>query len=196
MTTRITRHDYDAADLREQARRSNHVKVACRLLAIALAMEGQSRTNAARACGMERQTLRDWIIRYNEHGIAGLSDQHAGGASPKLTEAEMAQLAAWVRQGPDPEDGLVRWRLADLRQQIMARFFVSLDERSISRILKSLSFSHLSVRPQHPEANTEAQEAHKKTSPTWSPPPSRPRHATSRSSSGGRTKPGSASKAA
>jgi transposase len=145
---------------------------------------------------MDRQTLRDWIIRYNAEGIAGLSDRHAGGTPPKLTPAETAQLATWVRQGPDPEDGLVRWRLSDLRQRIMDRFFAVLDERSISRLLKDLSFSHVSVRPRHPEANAEAQQAHKKTFPPWSPPPSRPRPAASRLNSGGRTKPGSASRAA
>ena len=171
MTTRITRLDHDGRSLREQARRCGDAKVACRLMAIALAMEGHTRADAARACGMDRQTLRDWIIRYNEHGIAGLSDRHAGGTPPKLTAEETAQLAAWVRQGPDPEDGLVRWRLSDLRQRIMDRFFAVVDERSISRILKHLSFSHISVRPQHPEANAAAQEAHKKL-----PRPGRRRH--------------------
>jgi transposase len=163
---------------------------------MALALEGRSREEAARSCGMDRQTLRDWVIRYNEQGIAGLVDQHGGGTAPKLSEAEMAQLAQWVRQGPDPEDGLVRWRLSDLRRRIMDRFFVGLDERSISRILKSLSFSHISVRPRHPAANAEAQAAHKKTLPSWLLARSQPRRGTNRSSSGGKMRPGSASKAA
>jgi transposase len=74
---------------------------------------------------MDRQTLRDWIIRYNEHGIAG-----------------KAVLTEWVRHGPDlAEDGVVRWWLCDLRERILARFFVVMDERSIGRILKALTFS-------------------------------------------------------
>lgn len=196
MTVKITRVEHDAAALRTAAARQSDAKVARRLLAIALVLEGRNRAEAAQSCGMDRQTLRDWVIRYNEQGIAGLADQHGGGSVPKLSEAETAQLAEWVRQGPDPEDGLVRWRLSDLRRRIMDRFFVSLDERSISRILKTLSFSHVSVRPRHPKADAEAQQTHKKTSPSWLPARSRPRRGTSRSSSGGRMRRGSASKAA
>jgi transposase len=167
-----------------------------RLLAVALVLEGRARSEAARSCGMDRQTLRDWVIRYNALGIDGLSDRHGGGQAAKLSEAEKAEVAKWVRQGPDPEDGVVRWRLSDLRQRISERLFVSLDERSISRLLKALSFSHISVRPRHPRADAEAQEAHKKTSLPWSPPRSCQRRATGPSSLGGKTRHGSVSKAA
>jgi transposase len=196
MTVKISRLEHDAAALRAAAAASSDAKVTRRVLAIALVLEGRPRTEAAQTCGMDRQILRDWVIRYNERGIDGLSDQRGGGRPPKLEKAEKAQLAKWVRQGPDPEDGLVRWRLSDLRRRLMDRCFVIMDERSISRILRTLSFSHISVRPRHPQADTEAQEAHKKTLPPWSTPQSRPQRGTDPSSSGGRMKPGSASKAA
>jgi transposase len=196
MTVKISRLEHDAAALRAAAAASSDAKVTRRVLAIALVLEGRPRTEAAQTCGMDRQILRDWVIRYNERGIDGLSDQRGGGRPPKLETAEKAQLAKWVRQGPDPEDGLVRWRLSDLRRRLMDRCFVIMDERSISRILRTLSFSHISVRPRHPQADTEAQEAHKKTLPPWSAPQSRPQRGTDPSSSGGRMKPGSASKAA
>lgn len=196
MTVKITRLEHDAAALRSAAARSSDAKVARRLLAVALVLEGRTRAEAARSCGMDRQTLRDWVIRYNALGIDGLSDRHGGGQVAKLSEAEKAQVAKWVRQGPDPEDGVVRWRLSDLRRRISERLFVSLDERSISRMLKALSFSHISVRPRHPQADAEAQEAHKKTSLPWSPPRSCRRRATGPSSFGGKMRRGSVSKAA
>src|SRR5208337_4800208 len=109
--------------------------------------------------------------------------------SPKLSAEEKTQLAAWVRQGPDiAEDGVVRWRLRDLRDRILARFFVLMDERSVGRILKTLTFSHISVRPRHPQADAAAQAGHKKTSPSWLPRSFRLPHKASRSSCGGRTK--------
>src|SRR6201996_4542567 len=198
LTVQITRRDHDADSLRGHAARVADASVARRLLALALVLEGHSRAAAAKTCGMDRQTLRDWIIRYNEQGIDGLSDRpHGGGAPAKLTVEEKTQLAGWVRQGPDiAEDGVVRWRLRDLRDRILARFFVPMDERSVGRILKTLTFSHISVRPRHPQADAAAQEAHKKTSPTWSPPRSLLAHRVSRSSCGGRMKRGLASKAA
>jgi transposase len=198
MTVQITRLEHDADSLREHAARVSEAPVARRLLALALVLEGQSRAAAARTCGMDRQTLRDWVIRYNEHGIDGLSDRaHGGGAAPKLSAEEKAQLAGWVRQGPDiAEDGVVRWRLRDLRDRILARLFVAMDERSVGRILKTLTFSHISVRPRHPQADAAAQQAHKKTSPIWSPRSSPCTRAISRSSCGGRTKHALVNKAA
>ena len=183
MTVQITRLDFDASALRKQAALVTEATVARRLLALALVLEGHSRSAAAKTCGMDRQTLRDWVIRYNEAGIPGLSDRpHGGGAQPKLSDAEKAQVAHWARQGPDlAEDGVVRWRLCDLRDRILARFFVPMDERSVGRILKTLTFSHISVRPRHPQAVAAAQEAHKKISLILSPPSFPLRRATSRS---------------
>jgi transposase len=198
MTVQITRVEHDADTLRQHAGRVGAAPVARRLLALALVLEGHSRAEAAQVCGMDRQTLRDWVIRYNEQGIDGLSDRpHGGGATSKLSDEEKAQLACWVRQGPDlAEDGVVRWRLCDLRDRILARFFVLMDERSVGRILTTLTFSHISVRPRHPQADAEAQEAHKKTLLILSPPPFPMPHKASRSSYGGRTRRASASKAA
>jgi transposase len=198
MTVQITRLEHDADSLREYAARVSEATVARRLLALALVLEGHSRAAAAKTCGMDRQTLRDWVIRYNEQGIDGLSDRpHGGGAASKLSNEEKAQLASWVRQGPDiAEDGVVRWRLRDLRERILARFFVPMDERSVGRILKTLTFSHISVRPRHPQADAAAQEAHKKTLPTWLRPSSPLPRAASRSSCGGRTKHVSVNRAA
>jgi transposase len=198
MTVQITRLEHDTDALRQHAARVSVAAVARRLLALALVLEGHGRADAAKSCGMDRQTLRDWVIRYNEHGIAGLSDlPKRGGAAPKLSVEEKAVLTEWVQQGPDiAEDGVVRWRLRDLRDRILARFFVVMDERSVGRILKTLTFRHLSVRPRHPQADAEAQETHKKTLPISSPPSfPMPREA-SRSSYGGRTRRASASKAA
>jgi transposase len=198
MTVQFTRRDHDADALREHASRVSEAGVVRRLLALALVLEGHSRAQAAKTCGMDRQTLRDWVHRCNEQGIGGLSDRpHGGGAAPKLTAEEKTPLAAWVSQGPDiAEDGVVRWRLRDLRDRILARFFVPMDERSVGRILKTLTFSHISVRPRHPQANAAAQEAQKKTSPPWLPPRFPLAHSASRSSCGGRTKRALVSKAA
>ena len=121
------------------------------MLALALVMEGESRETAARQCGMDRQTLRDWVHRYNAMGVAGLFDRpHGGGASPKLTGMQEATLAEWVRAGPDLEtDGVVRWRVIDLRQKIAQEFNVELHERSVGKLLRRFAFTtHVAYRKQ------------------------------------------------
>ena len=198
MTVEITRLDLTAADLRREAARTKESNAARRMLAIALLLEGYSRELAADQCGMDRQTLRDWVHRYNGEGIAGLFNRpHGGGAPRRLTTVQESEVADWVRAGSVLEtDGVVRWRRSDLSQKIAETFGAALHERSVGKLLHRLGFRHLSVRPRHPQADPQAQEAHKKTSLHWSLTPSRPRHVASRSSSGGRMKRASASKAA
>jgi transposase len=163
---------------------------------LALVLEGCSREEAARHAGMDRQTLRDWVHRYNAEGLAGLRDRRRPGRKPRLTPEQEAELVRAVERGPDPDrDGVVRWRRVDLRALIEARFAVRLHERSVGKVLRRLGFARLSGRPKHPKADAAAQEAFKKASPIWSRRrcPSAP--AASRSSSGSKMRPASASRA-
>src|SRR5690349_4548050 len=196
MTVGITRRELGAGDLRREAGRCRDARAARRMLALALVLEGSSREEAARHAGMDRQTLRDWVHRYNAEGLAGLSDRRRPGPRPRLSPEQEAELATAVEQGPDPErDGVVRWRRVDLKALIEARFAVRLHERSVGKVLRRLGFSRVSVRPRHPKADEAAQAAFKKASPSWSARrrPSTP--AASRSRSGSWTRPGSASRA-
>src|SRR3989440_9674409 len=116
MTVGITRHELGAGELRREAKRCRDAKAARRMLALALVLEGASREEAARAAGMDRQTLRDWVHRYNAEGLPGLSDRRRPGPRPRLTPGQEAELAAAVERGPDPDrDGVVRWRRIDLK---------------------------------------------------------------------------------
>ena len=127
----ITRKDRTAGELRAVAAKCKDAKAALRMLSIAMGPDGYDRKTAAEVCGMDRQTLRDW-----------------------------------VRAGPDrARDGVVRWRRIDLKHRIEAEFGVVMHERTVGKHLAALGFRRLSVRPQHPESDPEAQEAFKKTSP-------------------------------
>jgi transposase len=191
----ITRTDYSAGELRRAAARAKDSNAARRMLALAHVLDGKSRHEAATSCGMDRQTLRDWVHRYNAEGLDGLCDRVAPGPRPRLSPDQEKQVAEWVRQGPDlAVHGVVRWRRADLAQVIKTRFGVTLAERSVGALLHRLGFRRLSVRPRAPQHDGAAQEAHKKTSPSWSLPASRRTLAASRSNSGGRTRHASASR--
>jgi transposase len=162
----ITRTDLSAGELRAASSKAPTVPAARRMLALALVLDGADRTTAARSCGMDRQTLRDWVHRYNTEGLAGLSDRKAPGRAAKLTPEQKQQMAALVEAGPDiDQDGVVRWRRVDLQARIKELFGVAMHERTVGKHLAKLGFVQLSVRPQHPKASTETQEAFKKTSP-------------------------------
>jgi len=159
MTITITRTDISAEELRRAARRAHDANQARRLLALALILEGASRSEAARLAGMDRQSLRDWVHRYNAEGIAGLCDRPRTGRKPLLNEDQLAGLGKMVEAQPDPrQDGVVRWRCIDLKAKIAADFGVEISERSVARLLKDRGFSKLSARPRHPEADEASQQ--------------------------------------
>jgi IstB-like ATP binding protein/Winged helix-turn helix len=76
---RITRLDLSAAELRKLAKKQTKPLIVRRMLAIALVLDGVDRQTAARSCGMDRQTLRDWVHHYNAEGIAGLRERRTSG---------------------------------------------------------------------------------------------------------------------
>lgn len=166
MAVAIIRRDHSPAALRSAAAKSSDSKAARRMLAIALVLEGLDRRSAAETCGMDRQTLRDWVHRYNEEGLVGLSNRFHAGPASRLGPEQKAELARMVREGPDPQvDGVVRWRRVDLKRKIEERFGVVMHERTVGKQLAALGFRRLSARPRHPKSDPAAQETFKKTSP-------------------------------
>jgi transposase len=158
------RTDYSAAGLRRLAKETKSVNQSRRLLSLAAVLDGMNRADAARVGGMDRQTLRDWVHRFNEAGPEGLKEAWYGGPEPRLSPDQKAELAAIVEAGPAPEiDGVVRWRRLDLKRVIEERFGVAYHERYVGKLLKQLGFSHVSARPRHPAQDGEIIEAYKKT---------------------------------
>lgn len=142
----ITRMDLTAAALRAVAAKSRDAQAARRMLALVL--EGVDRKTAAETCGMDRQTLRDWVHRYNAAGLAGLSNQRGAPRPRRLDPGQVSELVAWLEAGPDPAvDGVGRWRRKDLQRQITDRFGVELHERTVGKYLAALGYRRLSVRP-------------------------------------------------
>jgi transposase len=129
--------------------------------------DGGSRTEAARIGGVTLQIVRDWVVRFNAEGPAGLIDRKAPGKAPSLGPEARAALARAVEEGPAPwRDGVVRWRLIDLGQWLWETFGVSVSATTVGRELRAMGFRKLSARPRHHAQDPEVLEAFKKrTSP-------------------------------
>jgi transposase len=163
------RTDFDGAGLRRLTRRSKDAGQARRLLALAEIYERGSRSEAARLGAVTLQSIRDWVLRFNSHGPEGLVAIKAPGPKSKLNDEQRHALKEIVEAGPIPAvHGVVRWRLVDLAQWLHEKFAVSLDETTVGRELKAMSFRKLSARPRHYAQNEFAVEAFKKTSPPQS----------------------------
>ena len=148
---KIKRYELDASQLRAAAGRTADAKQARRILALAMVLDGHPRSLAAKSAGMDRQTLRDWVQRYNAEGLAGLADHPRPGRPPRLNAEQMQELNEWVEAGADPkQDGVVRWPCKDLRDRIKTRFSGGFHEHSVGKLLDKLDFSNITDRPVHP----------------------------------------------
>src|SRR5271166_5774752 len=165
MTPLSIRRDRTPEVLRKLAKAEADARISRRLLAIANALSGMSRKEAAEAAGMDRQTLRDRVIRYNADGLAGLYDGWGEGRPPRLDVHEQAELMRIVLAGPDPEaDGISAFTREDLVRICEARFGETFHPASMGRLLRRLGFSRQKARPSHPKKDPAGAEAFKRGS--------------------------------
>ena len=130
------------------------------MMAIANALEGMTRAEAARLAGMERQALRNAVVRYNIEGLDGLHDRPRSGTKPRLDDKQMAQLRQIVVDGPDVEKtGLSAWMTAELCGEVKRRWNVSYHAAHMPKLMRKLSLSRQKARPSHPKADPAAREA-------------------------------------
>jgi transposase len=159
----ITRTDHTGATLRAFASKCRDGAQVRRLLAVAMVLDGHPRSLAASSNGMDRQTLSDWVHRYNDDGVDGLKTRLPPGRLPFLTGPQMAELNELVVNGPDPAiNGVVRWRCADLLGEVKRRFSIEVHESTIGKWLHKLGLTRLQPRPVHPKKDPEAETAFKK----------------------------------
>jgi transposase len=161
------RADRRPAELRRLARRERDGRLSARLLALANALDGMPREEAARLAGMTGQTLGDWVHRYNEEGTAGLRDRPRPGRPCGLDEGQQAALKALVLRGPRlARDGCVAWRVRDLCVLVERRFGRRYSETGMLRLVKGLDLSRQKARPVHPKADPRAQARFREAGPT------------------------------
>jgi transposase len=153
------------AELRRLAKKELPRRTAQRMLALANAMDGMSRAEAARAAGIERQSLCDAVKRFNAEGLAGLRDRPYGRRPERLTQAEQAVLVNRILRGPDPERGEASsWTLPDLCRFIEERFSKTMCPQSMSHVVRRLGLLKQKTRPVHPKRDAKAAEAFAKRS--------------------------------
>jgi transposase len=163
------RDDVDALRVRAAARKAKDAGQARRLLALAAIYDGASRSEAAAIGGVTLQIVRDWVLKFNVGGPAGLIDRKSPGRPSKLTAAPRAALAAMIESGPIPAiHDVVRWRLIDLCQWLWEEFRIVVSKQTLSRELRAMKYRKLSARPRHHAQAVGAIEDFKKNSrPFW-----------------------------
>ena len=159
------RGDFTASQLRALARKTKDGPQARRLLALAAIYDGATRTEAARIGGVTLQIIRDWVMRFNARGAAGLLDGKSPGQPSRLNDVQRQAILRMIESGPIPAiHGVVRWRLIDLAQWIYEEFRITVAKQTLSRELRAMGYRKLSARPRHHAQAEGAIEDFKKTS--------------------------------
>ena len=163
------RDDFSAADVRAHARRCKDGAQGRRLLAIAMILDGGSRSDAAVIGGVTRQIVRDWVLRFNADGPEGLATRKAPGPPTILNDGHRRALDEIIEAGPIPAvHGVVRWRIIDLAQWLWNEFKVSISKQALGHELRAMGCRKLSARPRHHGQRPEDIAIFKKPSaPVW-----------------------------
>ncbi|MEW9855667.1 helix-turn-helix domain-containing protein [Novosphingobium sp. M1R2S20] len=142
------REDLSSGQVRAFARSSKDAGQVRRLLAIAAILDGGSRSDAAKVAGGTLQIIRDWVLRFNEAGVAGLATRKAPGPRTILDDHHRRALEDIIATGPIPAvHGVVRWRIIDLAQWLWDEFEVSISKQALGHELRTMGYRKLSARP-------------------------------------------------
>ena len=159
------RGDFKASQLRALAKKTKDGPQARRLLTLAAIYDGATRTEAARLGGVTLQIIRDWVMRFNARGAAGLLDGKSPGQPSRLNDVQRQAIVRMIESGPIPAiHGVVRWRLIDLAQWIYEEFRITVAKQTLSRELRAMGYRKLSARPRHHAQAEGAIETFKKSS--------------------------------
>lgn len=134
-----------------------------RLRVVLLAKQGFTAPEVATCTGMSRRAVQDWVARYNREGLNGLKTRPGQGRKPALTPTQTEQLRLRLDAGPLPEDGVCTLRGKDVQRILEQEFGQLRSLNTVYVLLHQLGYSSLVPRPQHPQADPEAQEDFKKS---------------------------------
>ena len=112
----------------------------------------------ARALGFSRRAVQAWVAAYNRGGLEALPDRPHPGRTPTLPQDQEARFLERIEAPPRPEDGVCELRGADIRRILEQEFAARYSLSGVYKLLHRLGYSDLMPRPQHPDADPEAQE--------------------------------------
>lgn len=136
-----------------------------RLRMVILALGGYTAPAIAMSVGLSRRICQQWVYRYNEQGLAGLSDLRGQESKPMLTPEQEVQVCQRLEAGPTPADQVCSLRGVDVQRILATEFGVLRSLSAVYHLLHDLGYSYLSPRPRHRRSNPAAQEQFKRELP-------------------------------
>jgi transposase len=155
---------HTTSELKQLFRKEKNPRIAARIRAVYLAQMDKTAPEIAIVLGYTRRTVQNWIYAYNRHGIEGLKESSGRGINSKLNEDQIQWLRQRIEEGPRREDKVCVFHAVDIQRIIEKQFGIHYHVRSVRRLLKSLGYSYVSSRPEHPKGDPDKRETFKKKS--------------------------------
>ena len=140
-------------------------RVRQRLMAMKFISLGQTIPQTAKRMDIAERPLRKWLHRFNKHGPSGLCDAHRSGQPPKINTKQIVKFKQRIRQGVTEQDNVCSLRGKDLQRILQKEFNAQYSLGGTYFLLHRLGFSCLCPHQRHPQADIQAQETFKKSSP-------------------------------
>ena len=156
--------------LKKLARSEKNPKIAQRIQIIILAMQGYTAPGIALSLSLSRRTCQGWVQRFNQQGLVGLQDQPGRGRNALLTPEETEAFKNRLDAGPTDADGVCTFQGEDLRRILENEFGKVRSLRTVDDLRHQRGYESLVPRPQHRNADENAQQTFKKSSPKRSKP--------------------------
>jgi len=173
--------------------RQKNARLARRIQGVYLAKMGLTCPQIIKITGSARRAVQQWLAKYNKGGLDELSEKPRPGQPTKLPRHREQEFCRRLETGPTKKDGVSVLNGPAIRRILEREFGVLYSVQGLYDFLHRLGYSCLCPRPQHEQADRQAQETFKKNSPKyWTKSPSSTR--TRQSRSGSKMKPASASR--
>jgi transposase len=151
-------------ELQTLYRDQQDARLARRIHAVYLARKGWSCPEIMAITGAGRRTVQQWVHKYNQHGIDGLTDKPRPGQPTKLPRQAESRFCQRIEAGPTQKEGVSVLNGPAIRRILEREFGVLYSRQGLYDLLHRLGYSCLCPRPQHEKADPQAQEQFKKTS--------------------------------
>ena len=151
--------------LQQEIQRSEESRYDHRLHGVLLVAQGLTCPEVARLLGDSRRSVEYWVHRYDERGLAGLTEGERSGRPSRLQEKQIQEINRVLRGKPSDAGMPVNlWDGKTLSAWIDKAYGIQMGVRQCQRLFRQLEFRLRKPRPVLARADPARQKKHKKNS--------------------------------
>jgi len=151
--------------LQQEIQRSEESRYDHRLHGVLLVAQGMTCPEVAKLLGDSRRSVEYWVHRYEEGGLAGLTEGERTGRPSRLNQRQVQEINRVLRERPSDAGMRVNlWDGKTLSAWIDKTYGIQMGVRQCQRLFRQLEFRLRKPRPVLARADPARHKKHKKNS--------------------------------